>query len=149
MMIPIPGEKQLYDWDCGVACLYAIMKYYKQDPAYKDLIALSKQDKEWGIEPTTIKRIAETYNFKANIIEDEPSILEVAIRQQKPLIVLYQTNLTKDSGHYAIVCGIENRHIILSNPNKKELTQYPAQNFLKRWRGAGTKNLAIFIYPLK
>lgn len=145
MILPIPQEKQLYDWDCGIKCLHNIMKYYGMNIKYSVLLSMSTHEEKWGVDPKTIEIIAGEFDLKTRTVSEGIDILRTAIIQQYPAIVLYQTDLSQDSGHYATVCGFENRNIILNDPNRDKLVSYPIPEFQQRWYGAGTSNLAIFI----
>ncbi|OVE73437.1 hypothetical protein BVX93_01640 [bacterium B13(2017)] len=152
--ISLKATKQIKPYDCGLACLASIIKYWGEEIDLPSLIRLFPP--KWSNEAYTIdelKSIADLYQFKSFIMKaDYPFIIE-QITLGRPIICLIDkkssfikgiklkfqnndinnNNLNEHIGHYVVVIGYSRQNLVVMDPALGIIT-ISKNNFLKQWK---------------
>lgn len=132
--------QQETQWSCSAACLKAVLNYYDYKITEKECIKEIGTRPKHGAETTDIVNAAKKLGFKA--YEKSLSIEEVRklINSGIPIICDIQSFNKKNSGHYVVLCDIDDSHCYLMDPNTPGNTRkLPTEDFIKRWHDKAMK----------
>ena len=142
----VKPRKQNTNYTCGPGSLRTIFHFYGYDIPEKDLIFTGEIEED-GTSHQQMRKIARTYKFKFYSKSDATlDDLKFWLKRDCPVIVDYQDydygKLDGHSGHYAVVYGIDDHFVYISDPanyedgdgkkfaNNKKME---IENFMKRW----------------
>jgi ABC-type bacteriocin/lantibiotic exporter with double-glycine peptidase domain len=144
-ILPFPGFKQSYDWNCGTTALNMILAYYDKDVYEEEIMAIAKVTKEDGTPIEGIKDVAKFFGIKfkesTNFTTDD---LREHIDNGWPTLLMIQAwhkinnpdwDNEWDQGHYTICIGYDGKRLIFADPIsiKKVFLTDAALN--SRWHG--------------
>lgn len=149
-LIDFPEVRQAFNFDCGVACLLAILRYYGHERYEADLVKSLKIDPELGIDIKKIVRVAKLFKLDAEYttklsIDD----LKKTIDNNYPVIVLIEAWPSEDvdwktdyaHGHYVVLIGYtSDDKFIFEDPFLFERGFMPITEFMDRWHGLDDDN---------
>jgi ABC-type bacteriocin/lantibiotic exporter with double-glycine peptidase domain len=142
-ILKLPMKGQWYDFDCGVAITYSILKYFKKKVTYEDVLKASKVCPVNGLKPSKLINLLKKFELNA-VCENNKNIrfLKNQINADNPVIVLVQSRKeyrkswsnTWIHGHYVIVIGYDTNRVFIYDPQMggsiKILTH---EQFYGRW----------------
>ena len=125
-ILKFPTKGQLYDFDCGVAVAWSMVKYSKINISYKSALKASKVSPVDGLKPPNLIKFLKSFGLSA-VCENNKNIrfLKKQINADKPVIVLIQYRKgykkswlnTWTQGHYVVIIGYDKNRIIISDPS--------------------------------
>lgn len=120
-----PFQETLNSGYCGPASLKIILSYYGIDLDEEELAKRTNTTKELGTTAEDIKKVAEQLGFEVDI-KNNSTLLDIEYWLQKNVPVIvdwftvgrtdYPEDIISASGHYSVVCGIDDTHIYLQDP---------------------------------
>ena len=142
----VKPRRQLTNYTCGPGALRTIFHFYELDVPEQELIENGEIEED-GTSHQQMRKLVRKYGFKfyskSNGTLDD---IKKWLKEECPIIVDYQDydngKLTGWSGHYAVIYGIDEKFIFLSDPanyyegdgkkfaNNKKME---IENFLRRW----------------
>jgi ABC-type bacteriocin/lantibiotic exporter with double-glycine peptidase domain len=125
-IIPIPIVNQTNDYSCGECVVTAILKYHNINTKFYKFA--SEVD---GTNPRAIELQLRNNGFNVLAGNFTWRILKQFIKQKLAVIICFD-------GHYSIICGFENRSIILMNPLNPEYDSMSIYKFKKVWEDYST-----------
>jgi ABC-type bacteriocin/lantibiotic exporter with double-glycine peptidase domain len=142
-VLKLPMKGQWYDFDCGVAIAWSLLKYSKIKVTYEDVLQTSKVCPVNGLKPSKLMTLLGKYGLSA-VCENNKNIrfLKNQINANKPVIVLIQARKEYNKswsntwihGHYVIVIGYDTNRVFIYDPQMggsiKILTH---KQFYGRW----------------
>jgi ABC-type bacteriocin/lantibiotic exporter with double-glycine peptidase domain len=141
-VLEFPLQRQVYDYDCGIAALQSILGYYGYDVSEGELLNLLKISNE-GTDPDTIIRGADEFDLKGELIENTTiEKIKELINQKSPVICLVQAWTDKENinwkkeweaGHYVVAIGYNEKGLIFSDPSSMFKTFLTYSEFQDRW----------------
>ncbi len=135
-MVIIPRIKLIFQensYDCGIACLLTIIKYYKSDASKDFLINASHTTKDgttmYGLMQALIKLGFKTYGLNGQVTDlnskDTPFICHIKISPKEELY------------HYVVISNITKNKIFVKDPSygskafsKEEFSKITTNNYL-------------------
>ena len=124
---------------CGAASIAMVTQYWTPDnaPAHAEIYkALISPDGK-GIELARMKEYVEGLGFRAFTIHGQWSDLQQHLAKGRPLIVGLRDARTQRI-HFAVLTGLEDRHVWLNDPTKKTVQRADRRKFEKQWTSAGS-----------
>ena len=141
-VLDFPSQRQVYDYDCGIATLQMILGYYGYDVSEGELLNLLKISNE-GTDPDTIIRGASEFDLEGELIENSDiQTVKNLIDKNIPVISLVQAWATDknvdwenewECGHYVIAIGYNEKGFIFADPSSMLRTFLSYNDFEKRW----------------
>lgn len=129
-----PFKKQEGMYDCGSACVLMILKYYKGDISYLELMELLKTTKKG----TTAFHIVETLNY----LGFEAEGIKTNLKDIPILPAIAHVIMDKTYKHYVVIYQIKNDKIYIADP-AKGFCKYTFSEFEKIWT-----NTLITMHPI-
>jgi predicted double-glycine peptidase len=140
---PIPVVDQELNFSCGAAALRAVLQYFRVGPKTEEEIRiLAKSNPKDGTETRNLIKVCRKFGLKTKAKHNmDPQELKDWLDQGKPVIVCLQAwgspkhYKTKDSGHYAVAIGYDDKNVIFQDPSihEKSRGHIPWKEFIKRW----------------
>lgn len=136
-----PFQETLHADMCGPASLKIVLDYYGVTKSEKELAELVGVSKDVGVDATSIARAAEALGLRV-LIKSESSFddIEAWLKKGAPVIVDWFTRGRSDysdgevaDGHYSVVCGLDDAHIYLQDPEIGDIRKILRNDFLKVW----------------
>jgi predicted double-glycine peptidase len=149
---PIPVVDQETNFSCGAAVLMAVFRYFRVGPRTEEEVRkLAKTNSKDGTETENIIKVCHKFGLKTKAKHNmDKQDLKDWLDQKKPVIVLLQAwgnpryYKTKESGHYAVAIGYDEKNVIFQDPSihEKSRGHIPWKEFIKRWhdKDKGNKN---------
>ncbi|MCE9517384.1 C39 family peptidase [Candidatus Nomurabacteria bacterium] len=137
----LPFQETLHADMCGPASLKIILSYYGIEKTESELAKLTNLIPGLGIDDVSIVKTAEELGFKTEI-KNESSLKDIATWLEKgvPVIVDWFTRGRSDysdsevaDGHYSVVCGLDDTHIYLQDPEIGSIRKIEHNDFMKVW----------------
>lgn len=125
MLTVEPFQETLQAGMCGPASLKMVLRYYGIDRSEAELAQLMGTDAHFGTGAKSLKTEAEKLGLKAEIKDGCTfSDIEKWLDDEVPVIVNwftsgrndYPEDISAPDGHYAVVCGLDDAHIYLQDP---------------------------------
>lgn len=158
--IDIPDVRQHSDFTCGPAALEAILTYYGFPYREKRLAKMLHTTRKHGTNPMQIALLcAEQFGLAIHIYEPMTFMeIRTYIKSGIPILVVYQSGIISkpleewNSGHYAIIIGIDGDKLILEDPAIFGRVRISMAEFAQRWHdidanGRVYNHFAIVIFP--
>jgi predicted double-glycine peptidase len=133
MKLDIPFFKQDTDYTCGPAALQMAFLFLGTFTSEKKLAKVARTNSEIGTThrgmiDTALKQKFYCYVNKNSTINE----IRHFVRLSFPVIIDY-TEPSSDTGHYAIISGYQDRHVILNDPWNGEGFKLSEAEFVSRW----------------
>ena len=133
MVLKTPYLKQKTIYSCGPAALSMHLGYFGILLTEDELLQKLQTDPDTGTKYTKIVETAQengllTYFTKKGTLEQ----IEFYIKKNLPVMVDYIEPIDGD-GHYALVIGFDETHIILNDPWYGEKFSMKKERFLNSW----------------
>lgn len=152
-ILKVPARGQWYDFDCGVAVAYSVLRYLKIKVTYESVLKASKVCPVDGLKPEKTINLFAKFGLNAKL-EDNKNIrfLKNQINKNRPVIALIQERKeyrkswwnTWEHGHYVIIIGYDTNRLFIYNPSMggsiKILTH---EQFYSRWHDYSKNNTYI------
>ena len=149
-ILKLPMKGQWYDFDCGVAVAWSILKYLKIKVTYESVLKASKVCPVDGLKPVKLISLLEKFGVSA-VCEQNKNIrfLKSQINADKPVIIPIQAKKEYRkswsnswvNGHYVVVVGFDVNQVFIYDPSVggsiKSLTH---KQFYARWHDYSNKN---------
>jgi ABC-type bacteriocin/lantibiotic exporter with double-glycine peptidase domain len=150
-VLSLPMGKQKYDFDCGVAVAWSILRYKKIKVNYESVLQISKVCPVNGLKPTKLINLLEKYGLTA-VCENNKNIrfLKKQISANNPVIVLIQLRKeykkswsnTWIHGHYIIVIGFGTNRLVVFDPSwGGSIKIFTHNQFYNRWHDENNGNI--------
>ncbi len=132
-MIKLPFYKQDTDYSCGPATLQMIFRFYGKFFSEKDLIKKLKTNRTTGTRHKALLDFACSNGFYV-YINNESSLKEVAyLVGRKIPVIIHFIEPDSNDGHYAVIVGINKKHVILDDPWNGKNFKITRKDFEERW----------------
>jgi len=130
----VDAYQQKEKWSCSAACLKAVLGYYDVDLTEEECIKRIGTKPHKGAETTQIVDAAEELGFEASekslSLEETRKLLDDGV----PIICDIQSFTKKGSGHYVVLCDMDDEYCYLMDPNVEGNTRkLPIEEFVERW----------------
>lgn len=152
-MLKLSMTRQRYDFDCGVAIAYSLLKYLKIKVSYDAILKASKVCPVDGLKPTKLINLLAKFGLNLKIENDKNiRFLKSQINRNKPIIVLIQARKeyrkswsnTWIHGHYVIVVGYDTNRIFIYDPSMGgSIKIFTHEQFYSRWHDFSKNNYYI------
>ncbi|MCV9899779.1 peptidase domain-containing ABC transporter [Exiguobacterium sp. N5] len=125
--------KQQSDNDCGIACLVSVYKYFgKKDVNCDYLKDIVMKSDDYSVKD--LISITRNFNlFESRAVKINISDLDKVIDSNTlPLIALTHQN---GRGHYIVIYKALKNHLVISDPNKKNISRVKKSDFMNSFTG--------------
>ncbi len=137
-----PFQETLNSGRCGPASLKIILQYYGTDLSEEELAKRTNTKKDSGTSAEDIQKVARELGFKVEI-KNEGTLSDVEnwINKDVPVIVDwftvgrddYPEDTISADGHYSVVCGVDDTHIYLQDPEIGKIRKMQRRVFERVW----------------
>jgi len=136
-----PFQETLHADMCGPATLKIVLNYYGIEKMEDELAKLTNVVSGIGIDDKAIKKAAQSLDFQVEI-KDEATFADIEewLRKGVPVIVDWFTKGRSDypsdevaDGHYSVVCGLDDIHIYLQDPEIGGIRKLDRKDFMRVW----------------
>lgn len=138
-----PFQETLHMSYCGPGAAKIILNYFgRDDYSEQELAALLNTTLEEGTLGRDLKIGMEKLGFKVEL-KDSATLedIEYWLKQGVPPIVNwftpgrtdYHPDLMYPEGHYSVVCGLDETHIYMQDPEIGGMRKIPRQTFMGIW----------------
>ncbi len=133
-MLNMPYFKQDTRYSCGAAALQMTFYFYGKLISEEELTKRLQIDKDRGTEHSQMIKVITDEGLYA-YANNESSLEEADgfIKSDIPIIVNF-IEPGENSGHYAVVIGIDENNIILNDPWHGEKFKMNKDEFVERWQ---------------
>ena len=125
--------KQKYSYDCGIACIAMILKYYNISFDYGKLMTIEEIDPQKGCSLLQMSRILKKFNIDASGYHFENEEYESLI-QTAPFIA--NIKVGSNIFHYIDVFECDKRNLIIGDPSSTHLIILSCEMFCRLSTGA-------------
>jgi ABC-type bacteriocin/lantibiotic exporter with double-glycine peptidase domain len=142
-VLKLSTKGQWYDFDCGVAVAWCILKYRKIKVTYEAILKASKVCPVDGLKPQKIINLLWKFGLNAKIESlKNIAFLKKQINVGNPVIVLVQAKKeykkswsnTWEHGHYVIVIGYDTNRLFVYDPSMGGSVKiFTHKQFYSRW----------------
>ncbi len=139
---PVPRKTQDTGFSCGASALRSVLHYFGIEKSEEEIRKVADTNEKDGTRTKNIIKAARHYGLetKAKYNMDEQDLKDW-LDEKKPVIVCFQAwgspkhYKTKDSGHYAVVIGYDEKNVYFQDPSIKEKARgyLSWKAFIKRW----------------
>lgn len=139
---PVPSKSQKTGFTCGPAALRSILHYFGVTKSEEELKKLTKANEDEGTNTEELIKVARHFGLKTKVKYNmDKQHLKDWLDEDKPVIVCFQAwgskkyYKTKESGHYAVVIGYDDKNVYFQDPSIHSKTRgyLPWDTFIKRW----------------
>ncbi|MEI6494736.1 MAG: cysteine peptidase family C39 domain-containing protein [bacterium] len=137
-----PFQETLNASMCGPAALKIVLGYYGTDETEESLAKLTSWERDLGASAENIGRAAESLGYKVEIKNNSTfSDIESWLERGVPVIVDwftrgrddYVSDINVPDGHYSVVCGLDDTHIYLQDPEIGGIRKLKRDSFERAW----------------
>ena len=126
---------------CGPASLKMVLAYYGVDKTEAELAKLCGTDSGLGTDDISIKKVAESLGFNAEIHNNSAfEDIQKWLDKKVPVIVNWFTRGRIDygiaevpDGHLSVVVGLDDKNIYLQDPEIGDMRKISRDDFMKVW----------------
>lgn len=150
-----PIREQKSEYDCGVASLWCVLKYYGIQVAYDELTNLLKTSPLHGTSVKRFIKVCKDFDLKCDYFRNDISRIKKYIRKEIPIVCLIQNRKetywynTWEHGHYVVIIGYARKRLYFFDPATGGVEMISIKKFKKQWhdmsRGVVYKKVAIAI----
>lgn len=124
--------KQLEEYDCGIACVSSILKYYGHNYSMSYLKDFLIPKNGYSLKDLLIL-FDKIGGFSCKAVRTEVSRTKEALKYlDLPCIALMDIG---NEGHYIIIYKINKNHLIISDPKNKKITKVFIDDFIGNFSG--------------
>lgn len=136
-----PFQETLHASMCGPASVKIVLAYYGIEKSEAELASLCGTDNDLGTDARGIMNAAQNFGLHVEI-KDNCSLKDIECWLQKdvPVIVNWFTRGRTDytdadvaDGHYSVVCGLDDEHIYLQDPEIGGIRRVERDDFMTVW----------------
>jgi ABC-type bacteriocin/lantibiotic exporter with double-glycine peptidase domain len=148
-----PIREQKSDYDCGVAALWCILKYYNKNVSYKNVTSLLKTSPIHGTSVKRFIKVTKRLGLSCDYFRNDISRIKKYIRKEIPIVCLIQNQKelswynTWEHGHYVVLIGYARQRLYFFDPATGGIEMISIKKFKKQWhdmsRGVVYKKVAI------
>lgn len=109
MILSIPDVRQADDYDCGWACMDAILRFYKQRERGPQTLANRVQ----GLAADTVEALFRALNFRVLSGTFDPGVLKHLCDSGRPVMCAITVDVTS---HWVVVAGVTRRYVHYHDP---------------------------------
>ena len=122
---------QKNEWSCGPACCRALLNLHGfRYPTWEKAAEIAGTDTIKGTSPQGMLCLLNAYTPKPFIPCYILGCAAYVLRECLPCIVNYQMG---DDGHYGLVLGLKDKHIVLWEPYYAKSVRYTIKEFVDAW----------------
>jgi len=138
-----PSKMQEYDYDCGVACMEAILTFFGFTDLEDKIMKIARTTRKDGTYVKGLTRVAREFGMKyktfTNLSIDD---LKKYINHRYPVIIAIQAYSRKPGfkydrswvhGHYVIPIGYDNKRVYFQDPSSNLRTFLSYEELNQRW----------------
>jgi predicted double-glycine peptidase len=126
---------------CGPACLRIVMAYFGTQVSENTIARLCRSSPVSGTTGINLVKGAKRFGFQAEVVDQSNfKTIEKWLRRGVPVIVDWMSTIALRSsrtpmacGHYSVVCGMDDKHIVLQDPAVGRRRRVSRRNFLNVW----------------
>lgn len=132
-IINVPYFEQGTLYSCGPASLQMMFLFYGVAKSEEELAKRLMTNSDIGTRHSDMIRVAQEEGFYV-FENDDSSIVEVGglIKLRIPVVVHF-VEPSNNENHYAVVVGVDDRHLVLNDPWNGEKTIMEVAEFTARW----------------
>lgn len=148
-----PIREQKSDYDCGVASLWCVLKYYGIQIKYDELAILLKATPIHGTSVKRFIKVCKCFDLKCDYFHSDISRIKKYILKEIPIVCLIQNQKelswynTWEHGHYVVLIGYARQRLYFFDPATGGIEMISIKKFKKQWhdmsRGIVYKKVAI------
>jgi len=122
---------------CGAASLAMVAHYWRPGaaPDHSAIYAKLIDAERKGIALSAMKQYLEEIGFQAFTLRGEWADLTSHLSKGRPIIVALKAGRSPRL-HFAVLTGVDERHVWLNDPTRKGAQQTQRERFEKQWSGA-------------
>lgn len=126
--------RQQKEYTCGPASLRIVLNYYGKKLKEKRIVKIAHASRYEGTRQALMVLAFRKLGYKT-IVRFPATVkdIESFVRKEVPVIVNYQA---WGYGHYSVVVGFNNTHLLLLDPLKGARRKIRKDLFAKRWHGS-------------
>ena len=137
-----PFQETLNAGVCGPASIKIVLAYFGVEKPEQELVAITNTDKDLGTTAEDMARAAEALGFTAEIKDNcDFSDIDTWLGHNVPVIVDwftrgrddYPEDIASADGHYSVVCGLDDIHIYLQDPEIGGIRKIKRDIFERVW----------------
>jgi predicted double-glycine peptidase len=133
MLLQLQHIAQPDDYTCGPASIAMVLQYMGQPVAYERITELCRAHPERGTENDHMVEAIEALGLVPTCItEGGIADLRNALNQDQPIIINY-LNPRSGRGHFAVVIGLDDEHVILADPKNGHGFRLTQADLQSRW----------------
>ena len=142
LSLDVPFLKQESSDTCGPVATYELLKYYKKDVSFEDVLKATYTPSIKGSLITDIKNYLEKKGLKPYYIT-KISLIKKALKEGSPVIALIDMgNFLFSAPHYVLIYGYEKDGFLMEDgETKNRLMSY--KEFKDRWKKMGSLAIGI------
>ena len=131
----VPFHRQKTAYTCGPASLRMAFEYFGECASEEELARLLLTDSEIGTRHNKLIDIAVKRGFYC-YVNNESTIFEIQhfISRDLPVIVHFLQNDEDNEGHYALVVGVDDEHLVFNDPWSGNHLELRGSDFLPLWQ---------------
>jgi ABC-type bacteriocin/lantibiotic exporter with double-glycine peptidase domain len=138
----LPFQETLNSGYCGPASLKIVLSFYGMNVSEQELAELTGATRDLGTTAEKLIEAAEKLGFKGDIRNEcELCDIESWLKIGVPVIVDwftigrddYDEDIRSADGHYSVVCGIDDTHIFLQDPETGSKRTMKREVFDRVW----------------
>jgi ABC-type bacteriocin/lantibiotic exporter with double-glycine peptidase domain len=126
---------------CGPACLKIVLAYFGKRASEKLIASACRSSPLSGTTGTNLVRGAGRFGFDAELVDHSNfRMMKKWLRRGVPVIVDWMSTTgsgprrtARACGHYSVVCGLDERHIILQDPSIGRRRRLARKHFRDVW----------------
>jgi ABC-type bacteriocin/lantibiotic exporter with double-glycine peptidase domain len=132
-MHQIVHRKQTHNYNCGPTALAMLLDFYQISHVPEELEALCETSTRTGTHHDNLVKAARSLGAHV-VSKDDAKIadIEKALADGHPVLVNYFNPVTR-VGHFAVIKGIEDGHVVLADPQNGDNFRLPIEEFEKLW----------------
>lgn len=133
-MLRVPYSSQRTNYTCGPECLRIVLGSFGKQVSTRRLAPLAQTNPREGTSRKMMAKTLTALGLRVHAASGASlSDLQSWIDRGIPVIVNYREH--NDISHYAVVVGLDKRHVYLHDPEHGPNLPIPRKEFLRRWYG--------------
>jgi ATP-binding cassette subfamily B protein len=124
---------------CGPACLKIVLAYFGKRIPERAIANACRSSPLSGTTGTNLVEGAGRFGFRAEVVDHSNfRTIEKWLRRGVPVIVDWMSvsrsrHTARACGHYSVVCGLDQRHIVLQDPSVGRRRRLAREHFRDVW----------------
>ncbi len=136
LLLSLPYIAQQDNYSCGPVCIEMLLLYYRIPFDVETIQNMCDAQPGKGTDNARMPLALQTYGLQAKVTypADTTDII-AALQNNAPVIVNY-LNPVSGVGHFAVVKGITEAHIIFADPKNGDGYELPIPQFIAAWHSS-------------